>query len=148
MIERITRINRTLFELWTGILIFGVICQVFVFACRDKASYSLGLWIGVLTAALGALHMWYSLEKNLELGEKTAVRKLAAGSAVRYLFYGAVLILVSVSRVASPLSVFLGMMGLKAAAYLQPFSKKISVLLYGEEILPPLIEEPVDEQDV
>ena len=102
MKERITRINRTLFELWTGILIFGVICQVFVFACRDKASYSLGLWIGVLTAALGALHMWYSLEKNLELGEKTAVRKLAAGSAVRYLFYGAVLILVSVSRVASP----------------------------------------------
>ena len=148
MKERITRINRTLFELWTGILIFGVICQVFVFACRDKASYSLGLWIGVLTAALGVLHMWYSLEKNLELGEKTAVRKLAAGSAVRYLFYGAVLILVSVSRVASPLSVFLGMMGLKAAAYLQPFSKKISVLLYGEEILPPLIEEPVDEQDV
>ena len=33
----ITRMNRTLFELLTGILIFGIVCQLFVFITRDRA---------------------------------------------------------------------------------------------------------------
>ncbi len=37
MKEKITKINRTLFELETGILIYGAVCQIFVFLPEDKA---------------------------------------------------------------------------------------------------------------
>ena len=70
MKEKITKINRTLFELETGILIYGAVCQIFVFLPEDKAKYSLGLWMGVLIAAVSAFHMWWSLDRALDLGER------------------------------------------------------------------------------
>ena len=46
------------------------------------------------------------------------------------------------------LTAFIGVMGLKVSAYLQPVTKKISRAVYGEEILPDIItENPVDEQE-
>lgn len=155
----ITKINRTLFELEIGILIFGAICQVFVAFVEDKAGYSIGLWIGILTAAFSAFHMWYTLDKGLDLGEKGAIGYLGRQNVIRYVIIFLLLIAVAVSRAGNPLSAFLGIMGLKAAAYMQPFTKRISRLLYGEEILPDIIdpdinditnvvEGPADEQEI
>ena len=77
MKERIIEnVNRTLFELEVGILIFGVVCQIFVFLPEDKAGYSIGLWIGVITAALAAFHMWYTLDKGLDFDEKKSLTDL------------------------------------------------------------------------
>lgn len=76
MKEKITKINRTLFELETGILIYGAVCQIFVFLPEDKAKYSLGLWMGVLIAAVSAFHMWWSLDRALDLGERGAGGRL------------------------------------------------------------------------
>lgn len=147
MKERITRINRTLFELETGILLFGCVCQLFVFLVKDKAGYSLGLWIGIGTAMLGAFHMWWSLDRALDLDEKSAVRTMSSHNIIRYLVFVAVIGGIAVTEIANPLSAFLGVMSLKAAAYMQPFTRKISLRIYGEEILPPIIEEPADGQD-
>lgn len=143
----IDKVNRTLFELEVGILIFGVVCQLFVFLPEDKAGYSIGLWIGIVTAAAAAFHMWYTLDKGLDFDEKSAIGYLGRQNIVRYLMIVIVLIAVAASGIGNPLSAFLGVMGLKAAAYMQPFTKKISKLLYGEEILPEIIEEPVDMQE-
>ena len=148
MKERIIEnVNRTLFELEVGILIFGVVCQIFVFLPEDKAGYSIGLWIGVFTAVLAAFHMWYTLDKGLDFDEKSAIGYLGRQNIIRYLMIVAILIAVAVSGIGNPLSAFLGVMGLKASAYMQPFTKKISKLLYGEEILPEIIEEPADMQE-
>lgn len=148
----ITKINRTLFELEIGILIFGAICQIFVVLVDDKTGYSIGLWIGSLMAALSAFHMWYTLDKGLDLGEKGAIGYLSRQNVIRYVGIVLLLIVVAVSGVGNPLSAFLGIMGLKAAAYMQPFTKKLSRLLYGEEILPDIIdinviEEPANGQE-
>lgn len=141
--------NRTLFELLTGIIIFGIICQMFVFLIEDKADYSAGLWIGVLTAGICAYHMWRSLDRGLELGEKGAVNYLSRQNIIRYVCITAVLIAVAVTGIGNPLSAFLGIMGLKVSAYMNAFTKKISKLLYGEEILPEIIiEEPACEQEI
>ena len=148
----ITKINRTLFELEIGILIFGAICQIFVVLVDDKTGYSIGLWMGSLMAALSAFHMWYTLDKGLDLGEKGAIGYLSRQNVIRYVGIVLLLIVVAVSGVGNPLSAFLGIMGLKAAAYMQPFTKKLSRLLYGEEILPDIIdinviEEPANGQE-
>lgn len=148
MKEKITRINRTLFELETGILLFGVVCQLFVFLLKDKLYYSLGLWIGILIAMICAFHMWWSLDKALDLPERAAVKSMSAHNILRYLFITVALVLIAISGVVSPLSAFLGVMGLKASAYMHCITKKISVVFYGEEILPPLIEEPAEGQDM
>lgn len=148
MKEKITRINRTLFELETGILLFGVVCQLFVFLIKDKISYSLGLWMGILIAVISAFHMWWSLDRALDLPERAAVKSMSTHNILRYLFITAALVLIAISEIANPLSAFLGIMGLKASAYMHFITKRISVLIYGEEILPPLIEEPAGEQDM
>ena len=131
MKTRILKMNRTLFELETGILIFGILCQLCLLPFAKRGEYSAGLWIGILTAAFAAFHMWRGLDRGLDLGEKGAVSYLSRQNIIRYLII-----------------VFLGIMGLKISAYMQPFTKKISKLLYGEEILPEIIvEEPADEQE-
>lgn len=148
MKEKITKINRTLFELETGILIYGVVCQLFVFLVKDKAQYSLGLWMGVLIAAASAFHMWWSLDRALDLGERQAVKVMSTHNILRYLFIVVALVLIAIGGRANPLAAFLGIMGLKVSAYMHFFTQKISTKIYGEEVLPPLIEEPVKEQDM
>lgn len=145
----ITKMNRTLFELLTGIVIFGIICQLFVFWVKDRADYSAGLWIGILTAGISAYHMWRSLDRGLDLGEKGAVNYLSRQNIIRYVFITVVLIATAVTGIGNPLSAFLGIMGLKVSAYMNALTRKISKLLYGEEILPELIiEEPACEQEI
>ena len=140
-------INRTLFELEVGILIFGVVCQLFGFLPKDKLSYSMGLWLGIITAAFAAFHMWWTLDKGLDLEEKSAVGYLGRQNIIRYVVIVAVIAAAALSGVVSPLSAFLGIMGLKASAYMQPLTKKISRRIFGEEILPDLIEEPDTAQE-
>ena len=141
------KINRTLFELGIGILIFGVVCQLVVFFIKDKAGYSIGLWIGIVTALLAAIHMWWSIDRGLNFGEKAAVSYLTKHNMIRYAAIIIVIVVVAVTKIGNPLATFLGIMGLKAGAYLQPLTKKISRCIYGEEILPPLIEEPDENQE-
>lgn len=148
MKEMITRINRTLFELETGILFFGAVCEIFVLLVEDKKAYSLGLFMGILIAAISAFHMWWTLDRALELDEKGATRKMTAHNVLRYLFITAAFAVICAGNAANPLAAFLGIMGLKISAYLQPFTKKLSTLIYGEEILPELIEEPDEKQDM
>ncbi|MDE6202503.1 MAG: ATP synthase subunit I [Lachnospiraceae bacterium] len=144
---KIIRINRTLFELETGILMFGALCQLLVFLVEDRTGYSLGLWLGILIAAVSAFHMWWSLDKALDLGENQAVKTMSMHNILRYMFITVALILIAISGRMNPLSAFLGIMGLKASAYMHFITKKISTSIYGEEILPPLIEEPALQQD-
>ena len=99
---KITRINRTLFELEVGILIFGALCQFFVFLVKDKTGYSLGLWLGILVAAVSAFHMWWSLDKALELGENQAVKTMSMHNILRYMSITAVLILTAISGIVNP----------------------------------------------
>ena len=148
MKEKITKINRTLFELETGILMYGLICQAFVFLAGDRAEYSLGLWMGLLIAMVSAFHMWWSLDRALDLGEREAVKVMSTHNVLRYLFIVVAFVLIAMGGMADPLAAFLGIMGLKISAYMHFVTQKISTKIYGEEILPPLIEEPVKEQDM
>ncbi len=147
MKSKITGINRTLFELETGILIFGIICQPFMLLPEDKAGCSAGLWLGILLAAVSAFHMWRSLDRALDLEENQAVKTMGINNVFRYCFIVTAFALIAISGIGNPLSAFLGIMSLKASAYMHFITRKISAKIYGEEILPPLVEEPANRQD-
>ena len=118
--------DRTLLELSIGIAAWGVLCQLAgVWFVSDKGGYSLGLWMGTLLAAAAGVHMWWALDRALDFERDTAVKMMTKHNIIRYFVFVIVMALIMVSGFANPLAAFLGLMGLKVAAYLQPFTHKV-----------------------
>lgn len=123
----IRKINKTLAELLFGILFWGVFWQgVGVWFVPDKVSCSAGLWAGILTAGFCAVHMYKSLNIALDFSEKDAQKYMMSRSMMRYGCIIVVLLLLIYTEAGNPLTCFLGIMGLKAAAYMQPLLHKVS----------------------
>lgn len=124
--ERSGKADKTLRELCMGIIVWGLLCQLIgIWFVADKAGYSLGLWMGVLLAAGAGVHMWWALDKALGFEQDTAVKMITKYSIIRYVVIVIVMGLIMISGFANPLAAFLGLMGLKVAAYLQPFTHKV-----------------------
>lgn len=119
------KINETFLELLLGIWLWGIIWQAGgVWFVPDKAGCSLGLWLGVLMAGLCAVHMYRSLNLALDLSEKDAQKYVMSRNMMRYGLIMAVLLVLMITEAGNPLCCFLGVMGLKAAAYMQPLLHK------------------------
>lgn len=133
MMDRIKKIDRTLLELLTGIVVFSLVCQAAVLPFSvDKVRYAIGLWLGSVVAFLSAIHMWRSLNIAFLCDEKSAARLLAGGYVIRYLITGVFLVLLFYTQTGYVLAGFLGVMGLKAAAYLQPVTHKFYNRVFHE----------------
>ena len=119
----------TLKELLIGILVFGIVSQLAgMFFVESMLKYTAGLWIGILLAMACAWHMWWSLNRNLQLNadnEGGARTYAIKQNLIRYAVILLVFAGVCVTGFAYPLAAFLGIMGLKAGAYMQPFVKKL-----------------------
>ncbi len=115
------RMNETVRELWTGLLIWGAALQLIpIWFVKDGFGYSVGLWIGVVLAGGCAWHMWWALDRGLsDVGSAQGfVRKHAF---IRYGVIVAAFAVMMLTEPVNPLAAFAGLMGLKAAAYMQPF---------------------------
>ena len=104
------KIDPTLLELWLGILAYGVIFEIVLLFFSRNPAYSIGLWIGVFLALAGAFHMWWALDRGLDLPEKEAVKSMGALMFVDF---------------ANPIFTFCGYMGMKVAAYLNPLIHRL-----------------------
>jgi hypothetical protein len=122
------KMDATLKELMTGTLLFGLVCLAAgVWFVDSPLKYILGLLIGLILALSAAWHMHYSICRNMDLnaGNDGAANAYAVKNSM--LRYGVILVVflaVCLTDFAYPLAVFLGIMGLKAGAYLQPFTRK------------------------
>lgn len=149
--ENLKKIDRTLLELLTGIVIYSVLCQLAgLFLPFSRIRFSVGLWLGIMVAVFSAIHMWRSLQKAFLCDEKSAARLLAGGYVVRYLITGAFLVLLFYTGVGYVLTGFLGVIGLKAGAYLQPVTHKFYNRMFHETdpVAEPLSEEEWDLKGV
>ena len=119
-------INSSLPDLFAGILIFGALAEIIpVWFVNDKAGYTIGLLIGIVTAMFVAWHMAWSLDRAFEFDEGTATKRLQKNSALRYGVQLIVLGILIITEAGNPLSAFLGMWRLKVAAYTAPFTHKL-----------------------
>ena len=122
------KINETLKELLAGIIIYGMICLLVGIPFVDsKCSYIFGLVIGIMLAVFSASHMYYSIDKTLTLyagNEGAATTYARKMGIIRYAVILIVFFVVCMMDFAYPLATFLGIMGLKIGAYLQPFIHK------------------------
>lgn len=132
------RINETLLELLMGIVTFTVLCQLIgMWFVPNMVAYTLGLWIGALLAVFCAIHMWWSLDKNLTINadnEKGATAYATRANIIRYFAVVIVFVILCMTDIAYPLATFLGIMGLKIGAYLQPLMKKIYDKFIDKEV--------------
>ena len=120
------RLNDALPGLIAGIILYGVLVEVIgVWFAEDKLRYTTGLLIGIALACGMAVHMAWSLNMALDLGESGAVKKMQLHNLLRYGIVVVVIFALWLSGIGNPVVAFLGIMGLKVAAYLQPFTHKL-----------------------
>ena len=127
MRARLRKINTALPGLLFGIILFGILCQVLVFfVVEDKAGYSIGLWVGVLTAIFMAFHMAVTLNAAVERDVKGAQAAATRQNIIRYFIVVIILGFLMLTKLGNPLAAFAGVMGLKVSAYIQPLLARLS----------------------
>ena len=132
------RINEALPELILGIILYGLAVELIgVWFVADKLRYSTGLLIGIALAGGLAVNMAIVLEDAVGLvGQNHAQAKIIAKSILRYLIVVIVFFVMMKLKLGNLITAFLGVMGLKVAAYLQPFTHKAILKLTGRGDVP------------
>ena len=114
------RMSPVLKELIAGILICGILFQFgFMWLAEDKLGYSTGLWIGVVCSVLKAVHMEHSIRNALERNEKGAANYTRMMYGLRMVLSVLLIGVTWYFQLGNIVALFLGMMTLKAGAFLQ-----------------------------
>ena len=100
---------------WLGPFSFG----------KTYVQIALGFLVGGIFAAVIFWHMGSSIDRTMEMEEKGAVNRSRMFSIIRTLAAFAAMAAVYLTGWVNLLSLLAGMMTLKVAAYLQPFTHKI-----------------------
>ncbi len=121
------RINPALPQLIVGILLYGIVIQITgMWFVNDKQAYTLGLWIGIALAIGMAINMAIVILDAVDAAATTgSTVRTGFWSVLRYVVVVGVFVAAWYFELANPLIMFLGLMGLKVSAYLQPMFHKI-----------------------
>lgn len=122
MLKRFPIIVKEFFFL---IIVYGILAEIIVLiAIKDKMFYSIGLIVGIVIAIGMCIHMYISMEEAIDRGETGAQKYIGNTYAIRTTLIFFVMGIMYYFKIGSIISLFIGIMGLKVAAYLQPFTHK------------------------
>ena len=126
ILDMIRRCNKVLLQLIIGILIYGILIQIIgLFVVADKVFFSYSLWVGIIMSIAMAIHMQFSIERAIQQEGRAAQTALSRSYLIRTVL---VLLIMGTGAYYEFLSIipcFVGLMGLKAAAILQPKMDKL-----------------------
>lgn len=127
------RLNDALPGLLLGILFYGVLAElVGVWFVADKLRYTSGLIIGIVLACGMAVNIAVVLQDAVDIyGESGARAKIVAKSVFRYAIVVIVFFLMMKFNLGNIYSAFIGVLGLKISAYLQPFTHRAIQKIQG-----------------
>ena len=127
------RINDALPGLVWGIVIYGIIVELAgVWFVEDKLRYSTGLLIGIVVAIGLAINIAQVIRDAVErYGADGARNRLIVKSVLRYFAVVIVFFVMMKFNLGNLVSAFIGVLGLKVSAYLQPFAHKVILKLQG-----------------
>lgn len=132
------RINEALPGLLAGIFIYGLLIQFTgVWFVTDKLSYSIGLWYGIAIACGIAINLAVVIYDAVAFDtDGRANIRVAAKSVLRYVVVAVLLFILGYFNLGNLFTAFLGIMGLKASAYIQPLLNKVVNKLLGRDDAP------------
>lgn len=121
------RLNDALPGLLLGIIVYGILVElVGVWFVTDKLRYTTGLAIGIALACGMAINIAVVLQDAVDVyGESNARAKIVAKSIIRYVIVVVVFFVMMKFNLGNLVTAFIGVLGLKVSAYLQPFAHKI-----------------------
>ena len=116
-----------------GIVIYGIMVEVAgVWFVEDKLRYTTGLLIGISVAIGLAINIAQVIRDAVEIyGADGARNRLIMKSVLRYLVVVVVFFVMMKFNLGSLVTAFIGVLGLKVSAYLQPFAHKVILELQG-----------------
>ena len=137
-VEDVTgKFDRTLLELWAGIAVAGILGQAVVFLVERKAYFTIGWWYGIMLSLFMAWHMWRALDRGLDMGNG-ASGYLTRSNIIRYVLVAVAYIALATIDFGNPVAAFAGVLMLKVAAYIQPFTHKVFKKMFGwVDVFPP-----------
>lgn len=108
-----------------GIAVYFMIISIPVLIfTQDKIKCELGLFAGALTAVVMSLHMNFAIEKSMHITSKHSLF-IALNSFGRLLVTAGLLVLFVMTDCLNVFMFIIGMLALKASAYMQPLLSKI-----------------------
>lgn len=117
--------KKLVMEISIGILLYSLAAFVIAGIWFRKADVFLGLALGAVGAVAMIVHMACSLEHSIALGEEGGASSyMRRMYFVRFAIVVVVFLLAYFTNVVNIFAVIIGALGLKAAAYLQPFLHK------------------------
>uniref|UniRef100_UPI0040570CA9 hypothetical protein n=1 Tax=Agathobacter sp. TaxID=2021311 RepID=UPI0040570CA9 len=129
------RINDALPGLVGGILLYGAVLQlVGMWFVEDKMAYSIGLWYGIAIAVGMGINLAVVIYDAVTLdGKENANGRVVAKSLLRYIVVAVLFFILGYFNFGNLYSAFLGVLGLKISAYIQPFLNKAINRLTGRD---------------
>ena len=127
------RLNDALPELVLGIIVYGIVVEAAgIWFVADKLRYTTGLCIGIALACGMAVNMAVVLQDAVDIyGESRAQAKIVVKSVLRYVVVVVVFFAMMKWNFGNLITAFIGVLGLKVSAYLQPFTHKAIRKLQG-----------------
>lgn len=127
------KINETLSELIAGILVSGAVIQAIDLVvaavhpqfANARLPFSIGLWIGIVTAIGLSAHMYRSIDLALDMPPGDAEKYMRKAYLLRTIAILAVAGIVTYFEFGYVMAAFLGMLCLKFGAFLQPLIHKL-----------------------
>lgn len=133
MITFIKRINPMLLDLLSGCLMYGIVGELIIFILVSQlysgsiAKVAVGFLFGVLLMLGLTVHMYKGIEVSIMLGEAGAQKHTLKMYAIRIAVVAAVVLLIYFTDCFNAIALVIGMISLKVAAYLQPFTHRYIV---------------------
>lgn len=126
MINYLKRLNPILPELVSIILVYGVLVELIgVWWVEDKIRYSSGLAIGIGLALFMSVNIASSIWGMMDVTTKKAQVGVAIKAVARYAVVAVVSVTMGYFNLGNILTWFVGVMGLKVAAFVQPLIHKV-----------------------
>lgn len=128
----IKRMSEVVKEMCLGILAYGLLAEILILLVTEKkAVCSFGLLVGIVMAIVMVFHMERTISNALELPGKYMNTSIQKSSMVRYSLMAVLFVAVVLLNKDALIPCFIGTMGLKVAAYLQPFTHKFIIKVQG-----------------
>ena len=113
-------------EMWIGELFFAVLCELIgFFLVKNRITYTIGIASGMLLACFAIYHMWWVIDKSFDKDEKDAGKFAGAQYGIRYALLILLVSVLYVTNWGNAFAAFLSYIGMKVAAYIQPFIHKL-----------------------
>lgn len=122
--EKLSELNETLLDLLIGIFIYNVLIGIAGMIIKRSLYYLLGVAGGTVLAVIMVFMMLYFIDGALDMEPKSANAYIMKGQMIRY----GIMIVISVVAIKIHFYTFAGgilaLLGIKAAAHMQPFVNK------------------------